>query len=101
RPGPAHLHEMKLGHLRSLPNACAAPPAAGLEARARLPVNETYNLHILRACASHTHRVNADQSVRCPGSSAIITPLHSLPGTNRPVNPALIERARTCCGLPS
>jgi Tol biopolymer transport system component len=59
----------------------------------RLPVIETYNLHILRACASHAATDSpSPPSVRCSSSRDIITPLYPLSGPNCQVNHAQLRR---------
>jgi hypothetical protein len=73
---------MKLGHLHSLRmHVRRHPPPVSRRARA-YPVNETYNLHFLRACASRAvaHRVHHD--VQHALSWTIITPSHPLSGIN-------------------
>ena len=62
--------------------AYAAPPAAGLEAQRRLPGEPTYNLHILKACASGNGRERAPVRVRQPSLRAIITRLPLYPEHN-------------------
>ena len=51
------------------PNACAAPPAAGLEARPRPPVNQTYKLHFIDTCARRDPPASlSSRATRCRSS---------------------------------
>jgi hypothetical protein len=64
RTNPSPYNEARPSSLP--PNACAAPPAAGVEARSRPPVKETYNMHVLRPCARHDARIERyEKSPRC------------------------------------
>jgi Tol biopolymer transport system component len=51
-------------------------------------VNETYNLHIVGACASRAAAHHVPHDVRRALSGTIITPPHPLTGNNHRVNPA-------------